>query len=75
VALLFERTYRYIPLGRVYVCDGGTLGNVTLPESFTDRGALPAAQALTADVLTDLAAVVSALLPHLTSQSGGPNLV
>jgi hypothetical protein len=75
VALLFERTYRYIPLGRVYVCDGGTLGNVTLPESFTDRGALPAAKPLTADVLTELAAVVSALRPHLTSQPGGTNLV
>jgi hypothetical protein len=75
VAILFERRYRYIPLGRVYVCDGGTLGNVTLPESFTDRGASPAARPLTADVLTDLAAVVSALQHDLTTQSGGPNLV
>lgn len=59
--ILFERKYRYIPLGRVYVCDGGTLGSVTLPETFTDRGASPATRPLTAEVLTDLAAVVSAV--------------
>jgi hypothetical protein len=68
VAVLFERTYRHSPLGRVYVCDGGTLGNVTLPESFTDRGAPPAARPLTTDVIIDVAAVVSALRHHLTDQ-------
>ena len=46
VAILFERTYRYLPLGRVYVCDGGTLGNA-LPGCFTDRGAPAAARPLT----------------------------
>jgi hypothetical protein len=66
VAILFERTYRYIPLGRVYVCDGGTVGNLTLPEAFTDRGAPAAAELLTVDVLSDLAAVVAALRTQLT---------
>ncbi len=75
VAILFERTYRSIPLGRVYVCDGGTLGNVTLPESFTDRGPPAAARPLTAEVVTDLAAVVSALRHRLTDHEGGTSLV
>ena len=75
MAILFERTYRYIPLGRVYVCDGGMLGNVTLPESFTDRGAPAAVRPLTPDVLIDLAALVSALQHQLTGQQGGTSLV
>ena len=75
VAILFERTYRHLALGRVYICDGGTLGSVTLPESFTDRGAPAAVQPLTADALTDLAAVVAALSPPLTDHDGGPSLV
>lgn len=75
VAILFERTYRSIPIGRVYVCDGGRLGNVTLPESFTDRGTPAAAPPLTAEVVTDLAAVVSALRHRLTDHEGGTSLV
>jgi hypothetical protein len=75
VAILFERTYRHLPLGRVYICDGGTLGNVTLPDSFTDRGVPAAVQPLTADVLTDLAAVVAVLRPHLTDHNRGSSLV
>jgi hypothetical protein len=73
--ILFERTYRSLSLGRVYVCDGGTLGNVTLPESFTNRAAPAAPQPLTADVLIDLAAVVSALRHHLTDSPGDISLV
>jgi hypothetical protein len=75
VAILFERTYRYLPLGRVYICDCGTWGSVTLPESFTDRGVPAVVQPLTADVLTELAAVVAALRPHLTDHDEGSNLV
>ena len=41
-AILFERTYREPTRGRVYVCEAGPLGTVTLPEHFTDRGAVPA---------------------------------
>ena len=37
----------------------GGVTSVTLPESFTDRGAPPAPRPLTADVLTDLSALVS----------------
>ena len=75
VSILFERTYRSLPLGRVYVCDGGTLGNVTLPESFTDRGTPPATLPLTAEVLTDLVGVVSAFRRRLTGDEGRTNLV
>ena len=46
---------------RIYVCEGGPLGYVTLPEDFTDRGLTPAARPLTAEVLAELAATVSAL--------------
>ena len=60
--------YRYIPLGHVYICDGGMLGSVTLPEAFTDRGAPAAAQPLTVDTLIDLAAVVAALRHQLTGR-------
>jgi hypothetical protein len=59
----------------VYICDGGTLGSVTLPESFTDRGVPAVDQPLTADMLTELAAVVAALRPHLTDDDEGSNLV
>jgi hypothetical protein len=62
VAILFERTDRRLSRGRVYCCEGGTLGGtVTLPESFTDRAAPAASGRLTLDVLRDLAAVVAGL--------------
>ena len=59
MAIIFERGYQSI--GKVYICDGGALGNVTLPEGFTDRGLPPDRTPLSAEVLADLAAVVSAL--------------
>jgi hypothetical protein len=46
---------------RIYVCEAGPLGSVTLPEDFTDRGVTPAARPLTAEVLAELVATVSAL--------------
>jgi hypothetical protein len=46
---------------RVYVCEGGALGSVTLPEDATDRGVGPAAGPLTVEVLAGLAAVVGAI--------------
>ena len=67
VSILFERVYRYPRLGRVYICDGGELGNMTLLEDYTNRGALAAARPLTADVLADLAAVIAALRNTLTT--------
>jgi hypothetical protein len=50
----------------VYVCDGGVLGTLFLPEIFTDRTDPPATGPLTVDVLTDLASVVSALHKGVT---------
>jgi hypothetical protein len=47
--------------GRVYVCEGGPLGNVTLPEDATDRGRPPAERRLTYELVADLGAVVVAL--------------
>jgi hypothetical protein len=47
--------------GRVYVCDGGRLGGVSLPEEATDRGSAPAQRPLTFEVLVELAAVVAAV--------------
>jgi hypothetical protein len=44
------------------------LGNVTLPESFTDRGVPAAASALTVEVLIDVAEVVSILGTTLDSR-------
>jgi hypothetical protein len=40
---------------------------MTLPEDYTNRGALAAARPLTADVLADLAAVIAALRNTLTT--------
>jgi hypothetical protein len=59
LSILFPRQYR--SLGRVYVCDGGSLGNVTLPEDFTDRGMDAAPSAVTLDALIELAAAVAAV--------------
>jgi Family of unknown function (DUF5372) len=56
--VLFER---HLAAGRVYICEGGSLGTVTLPEDFTDRGLPPATRPLTAEVLAVLAATLSAL--------------
>jgi hypothetical protein len=47
--------------GRLYVCEGGPLGSVALPEDFTDRGLPPAARPLTLEVLAELAATLRAL--------------
>lgn len=58
--MLRERKSRST-LRRVYVCDGGALGIFYLPESFTDRADPPAAEPLTVDSLTELAAIVAAL--------------
>ena len=75
ISILFERTYRDPTRGRVYVCEAGPLGTVTLPEHFTDRGTAPAARPLTGDVLIDLAVVVAALRHRLTDHAEGISLV
>jgi len=47
--------------GRLYVCDGGALGSVTLPEDATDQGLEPSERPLSFEVLVELASVVAAL--------------
>ncbi|MCA1697465.1 MAG: Y4bD/Y4pK family protein [Actinobacteria bacterium] len=59
LAVLFERRRGG---RRVYVCEGGPLGSVTLAEDATDRGAAAAAAGpLTYELLADLGAAVAAL--------------
>ena len=58
VPILFTRRRAGV---RLYACEGGPLGSVTLPEDFTDRGLTPAARPLTAEVLAGLAATITAL--------------
>ncbi len=47
--------------GRVYVCEGGVLGSVTLPEDATDRGRPAAERPLTYELLAELCALVALL--------------
>lgn len=57
---------RRIGAGRIYVCEGGPLGSVSLPEDATDRGREPAERPLTVEVL----AALVALLAELTGDQG-----
>ena len=52
--------------GRLYVCDGGRLGNVALPEETTDRAPEPAERPLSIEVLAALVTVVA----ELTGEQG-----
>jgi hypothetical protein len=47
--------------GAVFVCAGHDGGQVTLPESWTDRGAAPSTRRLSVEGLVDLAAVTRAI--------------
>jgi len=47
--------------GAVFVCAGLDGGQVTLPESWTDRGAEPLTRRLSVEGLADLAAVTRAI--------------
>ena len=47
--------------GRVFVCAGTVGGQVTLPESWTDRGDPPGAHRLSVQGLADLVAVTRAI--------------
>jgi len=46
---------------RVYVCDGGPLGNVPVPEETTDLAPEPAERPLSIEVLAALVALVAEL--------------
>ena len=52
---------RRVDAGRIYVCEGGPLGSVSLPEDATDRGPLPAERPLSIDFLAALVALVADL--------------
>jgi hypothetical protein len=52
---------RRVGTGRIYVCEGGPLGSVALPEDATDRGAEPAERPLSIEVLAGLVALVGEL--------------
>jgi Family of unknown function (DUF5372) len=52
---------RRVGAGRIYSCEGGPLGSVSLPEDATDRGPEPAESPLTIEVLAALVAMVTAL--------------
>jgi len=45
----------------VFVCSGGVYGSITLPQAWTDRGALVEANRLSAEGLAALDALVRAL--------------
>ena len=45
----------------VFVCEGGPLGRVTVPESWTDRGPAPAAHRLSVAVLVELDTLLTML--------------
>jgi hypothetical protein len=47
--------------GRRFVCDGGRLGGVSLPEEATDRGPAPADRPVTFEVLVVLVGMVAAI--------------
>ena len=66
VSILLERRSRSTHQC-VYVCDGGVLGTLYLPEGFTDRADPPAPRPLTLGILTNLAAMVAALQKSLTA--------
>jgi hypothetical protein len=57
---------RRIGVGRIYVCEGGPLGSVSLLEDATDRGPEPAERPLNIEVLVALVALVA----DLGSESG-----
>ena len=52
---------RRVGAARIYVCEGGPLGSVGLPEDATDRGPEPAERPLSIEVLAALVALVADL--------------
>ena len=54
--------------GRRYVCDGGVLGRLTLPEDATDRGSVPSQRPLSFEVLVEAVALVAVLRAEQESQ-------
>jgi len=68
--VLFERR---CPEGRLYVCAGGPMGSIGIPEDATDRAPEPGDGPLTGEVLAGLVAVVAAIGSGPSAgRSGGP---
>jgi len=59
--VLFERK---VAGGRALSCEGGPLGSLMLPVSWTDRGVPAAEGPLTYEVLIELAGVISSVVPR-----------
>jgi hypothetical protein len=59
--VLFERK---LAGGLAVSCEGGPLGSLMVPLSWTDRGVLAADAPLTYEVLIELAGVISAINPR-----------
>jgi len=58
LAVLFERRWAD---GLLFVCEGGPLGTIGIPEDATDRAPAPAPMPLTAEVLGTLVELVAAI--------------
>ena len=58
VEVLFERR---MPTGLAYSCDGGALGRMMLPATWTDRGAPAQPARLSYEALVELARVMAGL--------------
>lgn len=58
LAILFERR---LPQGRLYVCEGGPLGTIGVPEDATDRAPAPSSIQLSGEVLAGLVELVAAI--------------
>jgi hypothetical protein len=68
--VLFERR---CPAGRLYVCAGGRMGSIGIPEDSTDRTPAAAATPLTSEVLAGLVGVVAAIKVRPSGgRIGGP---
>ena len=59
--VLFERK---LACGMAVSCEGGPLGSLMVPVTWTDRGPAVAQAPLTYEVLIDLAGVISAISPR-----------
>jgi uncharacterized protein DUF5372 len=58
LSIFFERRRAGVHL---YMCDGGSLGSISLPAAWTSLSEPAAERALTIEVLIELAALVKAL--------------
>lgn len=68
--VLYERGS---PDGRLYVCVGGPMGSIGIPEDATDRAPEPAEGPLTGEVLAGLVEVVAAIHSRPSGgRIGGP---